>query len=242
MEAPKRYKKEFDYSYALGAYTTIELIRARPALVRSVYVHSDCADKGAIERLCQEDSIPVKFDDRIFDKVSPKENCYVLSVFSKYVEALSSEKPHIVLVNPGDMGNLGAIARIAAAFNIKNLGIVMPAADILHPRAVRASMGSVFRINHQRFGSFDAYRAAYPDHRIFPFMVGARDALDLDSVRVENRFALVFGNEASGLDPAAFQGIGTPLRIPQSDLVDSLNISVAVGIGAFAFAKANGLV
>ena len=47
-------------------------------------------------------------------------------------------------------------------------------------------------------------------------------------------FSLVFGNEQSGL-PAVFQTYGQSVFIPQSDKIDSLNLSVAVSIGAYAF-------
>jgi TrmH family RNA methyltransferase len=44
----------------------------------------------------------------------------------------------------------------------------------------------------------------------------------------------VFGNEATGLDDSFLQ-IGTSIIIPQSPDVDSLNITIAVGIGTFLF-------
>mgnify|MGYP006945590856 FL=1 len=34
----KPYKKDFDYSYTLGAFPTMELITARPDIVKRVYI------------------------------------------------------------------------------------------------------------------------------------------------------------------------------------------------------------
>ena len=48
------------------------------------------------------------------------------------------------------------------------------------------------------------------------------------------KFALIFGNEASGL-PEEFATYGTSVLIPHSDRIDSLNLSVAAGIGMYAF-------
>jgi TrmH family RNA methyltransferase len=47
-------------------------------------------------------------------------------------------------------------------------------------------------------------------------------------------FALIFGNEASGLDPD-FCEIGTSVSIPQPGPVDSFNLAVAAAIGMYAF-------
>jgi tRNA(Leu) C34 or U34 (ribose-2'-O)-methylase TrmL len=47
-------------------------------------------------------------------------------------------------------------------------------------------------------------------------------------------------NEASGL-PEQCKSAGLAVRIPQSPFVDSLNLSVAAGIGMFIFAEKNEL-
>ena len=54
---------------------------------------------------------------------------------------------------------------------------------------------------------------------------------------VQTPWALVFGNEGSGL-PAEFAQMGQAVRIPHNDRIDSLNLSIAVGIGAYAFVHA----
>ena len=47
---------------------------------------------------------------------------------------------------------------------------------------------------------------------------------------------LIFGNEASGLDDK-FLDIGTPLLISHSNQIDSLNLSMSVGIALYEFNK-----
>lgn len=238
----KPYKKEYDYSYTLGAYATIEMIQTRPKLARAVSIHSSYSDKAAIEKLCRRNHIPLLYDDKIFSRLSQKENCYILGVFNKYADRLEKDKPHIVLVNPGDMGNLGTIIRIAAGFQICNLGIITPAADVFNPKTIRASMGSLFRINCQQFETFEEYQHSYGQHQVFPFMLHAHITLSPENCPKEDLFSLVFGNEATGLDEEKYSTIGTSIKIPQSGLVDSLNISVAAGIGTFIFAHKNQLI
>jgi len=232
------YKKEFCYSYTSGAYATIELLTARPGKAECVIIHSAYNDAEALAALCKAKSVPVYRDDRLFKRINQKENTYVLGLFDKYSCKLSNG-PHAVLVNPGDMGNLGCIMRTLAGVNIKNLAIITPAADMWHPKTIRASMGAVFRLEICQFTSFEEYSEVYPMHDIFPFMLDGSIHLTPENCPKSRRFSLVFGNEASGL-PASFQNVGTSIKLPQSSGVDSLNLSVAVGIGSFVFASVNG--
>ncbi len=230
----KPYKSADGFSYAAGAYVTIELVKLRPEAVRAVYIHPDCNEPEGIARLCGQRNIPVVCDGKAFERLNQKENSYVLGVFEKYETGLSPKRPHVVLVNPADMGNLGTIVRTMAGFGLLQLAVITPAADIWNPKTVRASMGALFHMNFCHFVSFEAYRAAFPRHALYPFMLDGK--LEL---RPENRpgtelYSLIFGNEASGLDPS-FARVGTSVKIPQSALVDSFNLAAAAAVGMYVF-------
>jgi TrmH family RNA methyltransferase len=235
------YKETYDYSYTSGAYATYEMLKANPDVVRAVYIHSKYTGATDISGLCRDRGIPVLFDDRVFERINQKENSYVLGVFRKYFCQLIPNRPHIVLVNPSDMGNLGTIIRTMAGLNMLDLAVITPAADILHPRTVRASMGALFRIRFQRYTSFDAYKDAFPDHACFPFTPEGKIQLSRSTCPQTPLFSLLFGNEASGL-PDQCKTAGLCVKIPQSELVNSLNLSIAAGIGIFIFAEKNGLI
>ena len=70
-------------------------------------------------------------------------------------------------------------------------------------------------------------------------MLSGESILHHDLCPEKSLYSLIFGNEAMGL-PEYFSELGTSVKIPQSEWVDSLNISVAVGIGVFLFGSANG--
>ena len=160
-------------------------------------------------------------------------------MFYKYKSTLTFDKPHIILVNPSDMGNLGTIIRTITGLDINDLAIIEPAADIWNPKTLRASMGTLFHIRHECFLNINAYIAQYTDHKLFPFTLGG-SVLPEDCPAC-GQFPLIFGNEATGLDEQ-FKHIGQCVKIPLSKRVDSYNLAVAVGIGAYVFARKNGLV
>lgn len=240
----KAYKKDADYSYTLGAFPTFELIDAMPERVIEVLVHSTFTDRDKLERVCGERGIRVTENNKLIAKLSDKENVYVVGVFSKFEQQLDSKRPHVVLVNPSNMGNLGTIIRTACGFGFDDMAIIEPAADAFNPKTVRASMGSLFRIRHQSFDSFEDYMKVYDcepsggasGREIFTFMLNANRPLTVTDCPKPELFSLVFGNEATGL-PDRFLDYGTSIIIPQTEHVDSLNLTIAAGIGMYMFSE-----
>ena len=232
----KKYKKEFAHSYSFGAFPTFELLKSKPDKALMLLVSTSIKDTKHIQSIydiCQKRNIEIHVNDKVLMKVSPKENCYIIGVFAKYDMVLEPEKPHVVLVNPSNMGNLGTIARTILGFGIKNLAIIRPGADVFDPRTVRASMGAVFKINFSYFDSFENYIRKFPNHQLYTFMLDGKTELK----NVDHKgsiYSLVFGNEATGLEDE-FKNIGTSVYIRHSGEIDSLNLPVAVGIAAFEF-------
>ncbi len=236
--AVKPYKKEFDYSYALGAFPTVELIKKRPEQVTEVLLHSTFTDRELITSLCREHNIPVLENDKAIARLSDKENVFVIGVFRKYEDTLAADQPHLMLVNPGNMGNAGTIFRTCLAFDIHDVAIITPGIDRFHPKAVRASMGALFSLRVQCFSDFETYRKQYgtAERKLYSFMLTGKKQLTAENCPKPELFTLIFGNEATGL-PEEYADFSESIIIPQSPEVDSLNLTIAVGIGAYLFRK-----
>ncbi len=238
MELPKKYKKEFDRSYALGPFPTFELLKTRPGQAAAVYFAESFREKEKLSALCAEKGVPCYCSDKALERISQKEVCYAAGEFRKYPGKLRPDAPHVALVNPSDMGNLGTIERTLLAFGVKDLAIIgESAADVWNPKAVRASMGALFHLEVEFFPDYPSYLKAYGEGReSFPFMLDGGTVLTPDTCPKAKVYTLVFGNEAAGL-PAEFQRYGRSLFIPQSEEVDSLNLAVSVAIGTFLFTQ-----
>ena len=234
----KRYSKKSGYSYALGAFPTIELIKAMPGRVVRVFAHTDLSQelREKIEGLCRLKDIPFENNDRVAERLRDKENSLAVGVFVKYGCQLGAGASHVVLVNPSDGGNLGTIVRSCVGFGIPDLALIEPAADIFHPKVVRASMGALFHLNFQYFKTFEEYRETFSGGReMYPFLSDGEAALGTVAPQGEP-FSLIFGNEARGLDDSYLK-VGLSVRIPHTDKIDSLNLSQAAGIGIYSFTR-----
>lgn len=136
----------------------------------------------------------------------------------------------VVLVLDGvqDPGNLGTLARSAAAFGCHGLVCLSGTVDPWNPKAVRASAGALFRIPvvGSGGGELDEWlgRHGY-------LMVGA-DASGpaVGDQSLPQRVALVVGNEGAGLSVAMRERCARVVSVPMRGGTESLNVAVAGGI------------
>ena len=211
MPSLSPYKSDLDYAYAPGVFPSMECLLHRPGEVRRLLLHSKAeGTEGAekLTRLAEQLHVRVEVADKALGRVSGKENCFAAAVFSKFEDDLHPD-----------------------------VALIRPCVDIFDPRVVRASMGSLFSLRVHVYDDFEAYRAAYPAHGLYPFMLDGSSSLpDVLAGEIVQPYALIFGNEGSGL-PASFTALGQPVRIPSNDRVDSLNLSIAAAIGIYGFTQ-----
>jgi len=229
----KRYNKDFEYAYSFGIYPTLDLLKFKKEKVLKVLFKSEVSSKDMerlkeIRGICEEWNIPFEVNDRGIDRIAYKENTYVVGVFEKYKEDLSKNRDHIVLVNPRNMGNVGTIIRTMKGFNFNDLALIRPAADIFDPKVISSTMGAIFQISFKYFNTIEEYIGEYKDHNMYSFMLNGKE--NIKDVKFNTPFSLIQGNESEGL-PDSYLDIGKSIYIPQSKDIDSLNLSIASGIG-----------
>lgn len=225
----KTYKKDSFYSYTLGAFPTIELLKNHSKEVLKVILHSSFNNQEVINMINDyRKNSEMVINDKLISKLSQKENCYVAAVFNKYQMTLDENDNHVILVNPMNMGNFGTIIRSCLGFGFKNIAIIKPAIDIFDPKVLRAAMGAFFSCNIVYFNSIEEYKEKFPKHNLYSFMLQAKNTLQNAKFNCNEPISLVFGNESSGL-PIEYLNENS-IIIEHSNLIDSLNLPTAVGI------------
>lgn len=236
----QKYKHDMTVSYTLGATLTYEMLKCSPDIVTRIFINSSTDVGGGIEKiisLCKEKNIPVEMNDKAFNILSQKGNCYVIGEFEKQKQRLKKGN-HIVLVNPSDAGNLGTIVRTATGFGITDIAIISPAVDFYDPRTVRASMGAAFHVTVEYFDRIEDYLERFPENERYAFMLTSSRPLTEVEKNMDDKktYSLVFGNEATGL-PDEYADFCTGVRIVHSKNIDSLNLPMAAGIAMYEFTK-----
>lgn len=231
----KKYNKDSDVSYCFGGFPTYELLKINYKRALEIIIHEkleDSPETSRILNLAKDHKIKITKNGKLIEKLSGKGNVYIMAVFKKYEQKIDHTQNQVLLHSPSDMGNLGTIIRVMLGFGYKHLAIIKPCIDIFDPKVIRASMGSIFNINIELFDSLEDYCKINHNH-MYPFMLQAEQRLqDLQAKMFPH--TLAFGNEARGLDEK-YLNYGTPLIIKHTHDIDSLNLSMAVGIALYEF-------
>lgn len=163
------------------------------------------------------------------------------------LDSIAWQEDSVVLIAQGlaKPGNLGAMARTAAAAGCAGMIIVDAVVDAFNPNAIRASTGAVFSLPIVCASSDDC-RAMIEHENASVFAAAlSDDAIDHTQVQYTSKTAIIIGPEDTGLsdDWLTFcqkrsskdgSARGNVIRIPMADTsIDSLNASVATGVLLF---------
>jgi TrmH family RNA methyltransferase len=191
--------------------------------------------------------------DEVFDKISEEKSPEGVICVAKYIDKfqkfatiynsenfLPSEGERLVLVEAvRDPSNIGAIIRSAAALGVDRLILSSDCADIYHPRAVRASMGTLFDQRIDRVQDLSAVIGALRKcgRRVFAAAL-REDAAVLGEFPLVSGDCVVIGNEGHGLSNEVMDACNGCVIIPMTERAESLNAAVAASLLMWEFAKA----
>jgi TrmH family RNA methyltransferase len=149
---------------------------------------------------------------------------------AKMLASRSGEGALLVMLDGvQDPGNAGAIIRVGEAFGATGAIFLKGSVDPFHPRVLRGSAGSSFRLpilaGIEAEALCDLPLAALP---IYAAMPRARSSVAIGSADFTTPCAIAIGGEGHGVR-AALAAHSTPVHIATAH-VESLNAAVAAGI------------
>lgn len=150
-------------------------------------------------------------------------------------EALRGARRVAVLEGLVDITNVGALFRSAAALGVDAMLLSPSCADPLNRRAIRVSMGTVFKLpwavaeGDWPGDAFDVLRSE-GFHVTGMALVEGALRLDDTSLKEYSRLALAFGSEGWGLSREALAACDDCAIIPMSAGVDSLNVAASSAV------------
>ena len=157
---------------------------------------------------------------------------------SKNLDRIIEKEKIILLDGIQDPGNLGTIIRTAEAFGIEGIVLSGDCADPYSPKVLRASMGSVLRLNPHCLS--DTLLGALTELKKEGFTLYAamldNAAKKLGEFSFPKKTALIIGNEGHGISSSAAEQC-EKLYIP-IQTAESLNAAIAAGIICYELGKA----
>ncbi len=144
--------------------------------------------------------------------------------------------PFIALDGVNDPGNLGTIIRTADWFGFRHIILGGSSVDKYNAKTVRASMGSLFRVQVSETANLAAtLKNRYSDFNIFAATLTAEK--DLTQMRPQGKFGIIFGSEAHGISEEVLATVDEEFRIGGKGQAESLNVAVSLGIACWHFSK-----
>jgi TrmH family RNA methyltransferase len=129
--------------------------------------------------------------------------------------------------------NLGALARVAEAGGAQAMALAPGSAHPNHPRALRASAGSLLRLPVSMGASPAALERHLAAHRPLWVALDSRGGVDLWRAELPPNLVLVLGAEGPGLSTAAADSADLRLHVKMAPPVESLNVTVAAALVLF---------
>jgi len=136
-----------------------------------------------------------------------------------------------------DPGNVGTILRTADAAGLDGILLGPDCADIFSPKVLRATMGSVFRMELRFPRDLAAQLRSLRDDGFSVISSQLDGDPFYDRPPLGDRWVLVIGNEGNGVSPPVKAAATHRLRLPMRGGAESLNAAVAAGIMMYELMK-----
>ncbi len=136
----------------------------------------------------------------------------------------------VVLDGVQDPGNVGTIIRTADAAGLDGVLLSTQCADVFSPKVLRATMGSIFRMNLRTTDDLPGELTKLRE-KGYSILSSQLDGTPFyEREKVAERFALIIGNEGNGVSEQVQQTATHRVRLPMRGGAESLNAAIAAAI------------
>ena len=237
--ASRHYREQEGVCFVEGIRPVLDAIESGARLEALLIAPEQLRSEVALRMTREQEAagVPIIALSRAsFERLSDRENPTGLAALVYWkpltLEALSIS-PETLLVMAEDMrdpGNLGTLLRTMDAVKGSGVVVVGASTDPTHPKCLKASMGTIFRVPVARAASVEAFLSWAKEHAIWTVATTARRGESYWSAPYRLPLALLLGNEGEGLRPETLASADVIARIPMWGTASSLNVSVAAGV------------
>lgn len=182
---------------------------------------------------CNLSIITIK--DTLFNELTTMKNDEGIIAVCKIEKRklINFDENFLILDGLNDPGNMGTIIRSAESFGYNSILLVNNCVDIYNSKVLRASMGSIFRVNIVEINIDDLYNLKNT-HALIS-MTLSNDSEYISNMTHIGKHAIIIGNEANGISKDIINLADYKAIIPISKDVESLNAAIAASITMFYF-------
>lgn len=217
-----------------------------PIEVIECFVSDNFTDGEILTEIKKQDAfvatLPSKLFRTIADTDSPQGIILIARrpFFSHHFDTGGSQLPIVLYISEiNNPSNLGAVLRTAEAAGVANVLISKNSTDPFSPKALRASMGSAFRLNITTGCEFEEVIQLAAQDKLLTIGADTKAMTPYTDIDWTRPRMLVIGSEAHGLSDEQTKTLDELVHIPMANDVESLNLAVSVGVILFEAKRQN---
>ena len=185
------------------------------------------------------DSVNLKFDcevyyvnEKVMEKISTTSSPPKIIGVAKKPKINSDDflkfKKIILIDSIKDGGNLGTIIRTSAAFGIDGVILYGDCVDLYSPKVLRSTVGTIFKLPVCHIKSIKELEKFKKNFKFISTIVNSKN--EIKDIDFSNPYIMMFGSEADGLSDELLGLSDIDFTLKMKNNVESLNLSMSVGI------------
>lgn len=188
---------------------------------------------------CRGAIVTDKIMKHVCETVTPQGIAMIAKLPRWELKDLFAPEPFLILVVDGvqDPGNLGTMIRSAEAAGATGIAVTPGSVRAMNPKAVRASMGSLFRLPAVELTDLNELRRKLKLQRIPVYAASTSGEADYLTPDYTASSIFLVGSEAHGIGREAMRLATNSVRIPMPRRVNSLNAAIAASVLLFEAAR-----
>lgn len=142
----------------------------------------------------------------------------------------------LILDNVNDPGNVGTLIRSALGFNIDLIILSNNSVDVYNGKVVRSTQGAIFSLPII-YRDLKEEISLLKQNNIKVIGTTLDSSIDLDKIKKLDKYAIILGNEANGIEKEIKELTDINVIIPINPKLESLNVSIAGAIVMYELSK-----
>lgn len=233
----KKYRDE-ENKFLLEGFKPIEEAFKSGIDIENVFVNKTKDYQSRLGFLAQQQKAKfILTNEAVLKKISTTDSAPDAVAVAKQkrftIDDIKSAKKVLLLENIKDLGNLGTILRTAKAFSQNEvMGIILfgETVDLYNPKCVRSAVGNLWKIPVVQIKDLTTLKNTFATYERIATLPKSKDSEYLKDFNANPPYLVMFGSEADGLSKELIDFATKKVTIEMDREVESLNLSVSVGI------------
>lgn len=215
----KKYRDKSNKYLIEGLHLVTEALKYD--IIDTIIIREDFNYETNIKHIIVSNEVMKKLSD---NPSIPK----IMAVVNKKESTISGNKI-LLLDRLQDPGNLGTIIRSAVAFNFDTIILSNDTVDLYNSKVLRSTQGMLFNINILR-QDLTSVINELKNNNYTIYGTKVDNGNDVKKINNTNKFALIIGNEGTGISDNILKQCDKYLYIKMNNNCESLNAGVAASI------------